>query len=95
MVQQKPGAKASPTLPVPVDSQTGPKGLGFGLPPSETHAALQTDVFKELINKIAWAIGSTYRLQYRNTRSPGRQCAIAMAQAVVRLNGYPRHIGKD
>ena len=65
----------------------------FGVPSSTTHSALQQDVFKELINKLAWALGSTYRITYSNTRSPARTYAVRMAGKILRDNGYPSKIG--
>jgi hypothetical protein len=67
----------------------------FGIPVSETHPALQTDVFKELINKIAWAIGNSYRVPYRNPRAGARKLAIDLAGSVIESAGYPRHIAKN
>lgn len=66
----------------------------IGVPASETHLALQTDAFKELVNKLAWALGSTYRTSYNNTRSPTRQLAIKLAHNLVANEGYPRKIAR-
>lgn len=66
----------------------------LGVPASETHAALQTDAFKELVNKLAWALGSTYRTTYSNLRSPTRQLAIKMAGYVTQSQGYPGKIAR-
>jgi len=76
---------------------TQPPGLRedcLGVVASETHAALQTDAFKELVNKLSWALGSTYRQPYSGVRSPARQYAIKMAQAIMRDHGYPSKIAK-
>lgn len=64
----------------------------LGIPPQDTHPALQTDIFKELINKLAWALGSTYRQQYRNKTAPARVYALRMATRVIRDHGYPYQI---
>lgn len=72
------------------EKETGP----LGIPPEDTVVGFQTEVFKELINKLAWALGSTYRLQYRNQRTLVRQLAIAMAKDVVRAQGYPGFMRK-
>jgi len=64
----------------------------LGVPASRTHEALQTDAFKELINKVAWALGSTYRTPYNNTRSPTRQLASKIARHVLETQGYPGKI---
>ena len=70
--------------------ETGP----LGVPGKDTVVGFQTEVFKELINKLAWALGSTYRRQYRNQRTAVRQLAIAMAKEVVREQGYPEFMRK-
>jgi len=70
----------------------GPELLG--VPGPETVVGFQTEVFKELINKFAWALGSTYRQAYSNQRTPVRQLAIAMAKHVVNTQGYPEYMRK-
>ncbi len=64
----------------------------LGVPASATHAALQTDSFKELINKLAWALGSTYRTPYNNTSTPTRKLATRIAKHVMSSQGYPLKI---
>lgn len=70
------------------------EGEPLGLPGKDTIVGFQTEVFKELINKFAWALGSTYRQQYSNQRTPARQLAIRMAKRVVDTQGYPEYMGK-
>jgi len=70
----------------------GPEPLG--ILPRDTVIGLQTEVFKELINKFAWALGSTYRVAYSNQRSEARQLAIRMAKRVVEVQGYPEYLRK-
>jgi len=65
----------------------------FGLPPADTHVGLQQDATKELVNKLAWVIGSTYRIPYGNARSPARSYAWRIVKALLRDNGYPGKIG--
>jgi len=67
----------------------------LGVPADRTHEALQTDAFKELINKVAWALGSTYRTPYNNTRSPTRQLAVQVARMILKTQGYPRKIQQE
>lgn len=69
--------------------------LMLGIEAGSTHAALQTDCFKELVNKIAWALGSAYRQPYSGVRTPARQYAVLVAAAIQRDHGYPRKIAKD
>lgn len=66
----------------------------LGIPPSDSITALQTDSFKELVNKFAWCLGSTYRVDYSNVRTAARTLAIQMASHVIRTQGYPRKISK-
>lgn len=66
----------------------------LGVPSAETVIGFQTEVFKELINKFAWALGSTYRQAYSNQRTPVRQLAIAIAKHVVAKQGYPEYMRK-
>jgi len=64
----------------------------FGIPASETLLALQTDAFQEIVNKIAWCLGSTYRVAYSNRRSPPRLYAQRIATAIFKAHGYPSKI---
>jgi len=66
----------------------------LGVPPLDTHIALQTDVAKELCNKIAWVLGSTYRVPYANMRTDARQYAWRIVKKVLEDHGYPSKIAK-
>lgn len=66
----------------------------IGIPAEATHPALQTDSFKELVNKLAWALGTAYREPYRNARVGVRLMAVALASAVIHSDGYPKHLKK-
>jgi len=66
----------------------------LGIPPHQAQLALQTDVCKELVNKIAWVLGSVYRQNYSNMRSPARQYAWRIVKQVVKDHGYPEKIKK-
>ena len=67
----------------------------LGVPAALTQAALQTDAFKELVNKLSWALGSTYRTPYSGVRHPTRRLAIKMASYLVQSQGYPSKIAID
>lgn len=66
----------------------------FGLPSQETQVDLRSYVYKELINKIAWALGSTYRVNYSNVKMPARQYANRIAGKVISDHGFPHSIKK-
>jgi len=65
----------------------------LGINVAFTHPQLQTDCFKELINKLSWVLGSTYRKPYSGVRSMARLYALEMAQVVIQEHGYPMKIG--
>lgn len=64
----------------------------MGVPAEITHPALQTDAFKEIVNKLAWALGTTYRVPYSTPKSVCRQWALSLAKATVTHHGYPSKI---
>ena len=68
--------------------------VALGLPPAEVSSPWMTDVFQEMVNKLAWALGSTYRKPYSNKSSSTRKYAIKMATRAIKDNGYPEHIAK-
>lgn len=65
----------------------------IGIAADATQPLLQSDAYKELANKLAWAIGSTYRVPYANVRTAARRAALRLAQDLVAAQGYPIHIG--
>jgi len=81
----------SPQLPSVGSSLTG---TPLGIPPSEVQIALQQDVVKELVNKVAWTLGSVYRCNYSNMRTPARAYAWRIVKRILEDNGYPDKISK-
>lgn len=84
-------ARKTIEAPVVVPPPEGP----LGIPASSTQVALQTDVFKELINKLSWTLGSTFRRPYSNRRMKVRQLAVRIATRIIAQEGWPRQIGKE
>lgn len=64
----------------------------LGVPPHEAQLTLQQDVVKELVNKIAWTLGSVYRQPYGNMRAPARTYAWGIVKQVLADHGYPSKI---
>jgi len=65
----------------------------LGIPATSTQLQLQTDAFKELVNKVAWALGSTYRRPYSNGRTVARQVASRLVARLILDHGYPAQLG--
>lgn len=65
-----------------------PLGIGVRqvLPEDTAH------VYKELTNKISWALGSTYRNQYHGKTSKVRLAAWELVKKIIRDHGYPKHL---
>ena len=82
------GTKSGQPLPRPTSA------LVFGIPADRTHPPLQTDAYKELVNKLAWALGSSYRVSYSSRRSPLVKYAQRIANKVFKDHGYPLSIAK-
>jgi len=64
------------------------------IPPEQAQLALQSDVCKEMVNKIAWVLGSTYRRSYSNMKTPARLYAWRIVKQVIKDHGYPDKISK-
>ncbi len=79
---------------VSLPSVGGKEVSGLGIPPYLTQPELQQAIYKELINKFAWAIGSTYRMTYTQRRSNVRLWAAELAKVTITDQGYPRDISK-
>jgi len=67
--------------------------MGVAIPDAKPE--LTYDMMRELGNKIAWAIGSTYRVPYRSKHSEAVKAAGLAALQVLDHHGYPAHIRKD
>jgi len=85
-------SKESLTIPPPAPSTLAEDALG--VPPIEAQIALQQDVVKELVNKIAWTLGSVYRRNYSSMRTPARAYAWRIVKQVIKDHGYPDKIAK-
>lgn len=83
-----------PKAPPEMRTQPGLSSSMMGVSPEDAHAALQMDAFKELINKLSWVLGSTYRVSYSNKTTAARSYALRMAKTILKDHGYPRSIAK-
>jgi len=66
----------------------------FGITASETQLALQQEAYKEVVNKLAWALGSAYGRPYSNKTMIARKLALEVAVWVVQEVGWPASIRK-
>jgi len=69
-------------------------GKPLGIPSHEAQIGLQMEATKELVNKLAWALGSAYRRPYSNMRTPAREAAWELVKQVIDEHGYPSHLAK-
>ncbi len=69
-------------------------GDALGIPPHEAQLALHQDAVKELVNKVSWVLGSVYRRNYSNMRTPARAYAWRIVKQIIKDHGYPDKIGK-
>ena len=88
----RPPLRSELTIPPPDPDALQEDALG--IPPIEAQIALQQDSVKELVNKIAWALGSVYRRNYSNMRTPARSYAWRIVKQVIKDHGYPDKIAK-
>lgn len=61
----------------------------FGIPSTDTVSTMQADAFKELVNKIAWAVGSAYQVPYAGERTRCRTYVRYLVADIMRDHGYP------
>jgi len=79
-------------LPLPEGSLPADEPLG--IPPHQAQLALQQDACKELVNKIAWVLGTTYRRNYSNMKTVARAEAWEIVKQIIKDHGYPDKISK-
>jgi len=68
---------------------TSVKDVPLGVPAELAQPALQTSTYKELVNKLAWALGSSYGKPYNNMRTAARVWANSLAGQTIAKHGYP------
>jgi len=66
----------------------------LGIPNVESLGDGREEVWKELINKLAWVLGSTYKRPYSNVKAPARQLAMRIAGYVIQGQGFPSDLAK-
>lgn len=66
--------------------------IPLGRPAASLTPEARHEALKELVNKIAWALGSTYRCPYTNRKTPTRLLAITLAASVLDRQGFPEHL---
>lgn len=94
MAQTPPGFDLT-THPNGTWPHTGaPERTELGIPAWQTNPSQQQDIMAELCNKLAWAIGSTYRMPYSNKRTLVRRVAWAMMGDLLVEHGYPSKVAK-
>lgn len=71
-----------------------PEQATLGIWAMETNPSMQQDVVAELTNKLAWVIGSVYRMPYSSKKSLARRVAWQMMSELVTEHGYPSKIAK-
>ncbi len=64
----------------------------LGVHISDVDPELTPEVLKELTNKLAWALGSTYKLSYHGKRSRVREAAWDAVKELIHQHGYPEAI---
>lgn len=82
--KQAASPEVPPFLPPP------PEGA-LGIPREAAQEELRPEVYKELINKLAWALGSTYRVNYSSNQMPARKYANELVGKIIFDHGFPRH----
>jgi len=75
-------------IPLPVPRSVDTSGR-LGVPPGEIRPEVQSPVYVELINKLAWAIGTTYGVPYSSMRTLTREIATDLAKLLINSQGYP------
>ena len=80
----------SPTTgePLPGNLVSSRVDSPFGVAVSKTGQS-EWDVKKELQNKLAWVLGTTYGIPYSKRRDAAQAYASRMVTALVRDHGYP------
>ena len=76
----------APEIEGPFDSRV--EGA-FGESPGKVSGETQLAIVKELTNKFAWCIGSTYKKRYSGKNSEVTKYAYRIVKKVLIDHGYP------
>jgi len=60
----------------------------LGIPAAAAEVQLQPGFYQELVSKLAWAIGTAYRVPYSKSRCLARETALGVARSLVMDHGY-------
>lgn len=63
----------------------------LGIPVEDADPSQATAFYQELTNKLAWAIGSTYKRTYHSKKGPVRDFAWELTKRIVGYQGLPDH----
>lgn len=66
----------------------------MGIPSTDIDPRAHGSVWRELLNKMSWTIGSVYGVPYSRTDSEPRQQALVLARLLLADQGYPRDMKK-
>lgn len=72
----------------------GSKEGSLGIHVEDTSLEWRHDRQKELINKVAWAVGTFYSVPYSARGSVAHGYAARIVRAVLRDHGYPGGLAK-
>ncbi len=87
-------SRAQPPTPQLPPLPNSLQHLPLGIPPGDTQDALKADHYKELVNKIAWTLGTAYGQGYSSIHQPARKYAQGIVGAIIRDHGFPRSLAK-
>lgn len=73
------------------DPKPLPPSSPLGIPVSCADPGLAADFYKELTNKLSWAIGSAYKRSYHSKKGPVRDFAWQLTKRIVQMQGLPEH----
>lgn len=83
-------ASTAPFLKPLYGKAAGSLGYPPGKGEEEASGQEQTDCVKELTNKLAWVLGSTYKRAYSGKKGPVHSFAELAALGIVRAQGYSK-----
>ncbi len=67
----------------------------LGIPDADLDVGRHGGVWRELLNKLSWVIGTVYDVPYSSTNCRARETALVLARLLRETEGYPESMKKE
>lgn len=67
----------------------------LGIRSEDIDVAHHGGVWREILNKMSWVVGTVYGVPYSSTKCRARETALVLARLLREVEGYPASMKKE